>query len=171
MAHEHRLRIKTLLMVLLMVACANLGDLMLKRGMLQIGAVQISPLGIWHALLSTIHNGTIWLGILFLIGFTLCYMLAVSWADYSYVMPAGAFGYAIQTVLAVVILHEAVNPQRWIGVVLIVTGVLLVGQTHPRTTTAVSQPQATALSDALGTDTELSDDGLKLVETAPGQGR
>ncbi len=79
----------------------------------------------------TIHNGTIWLGILFLIGFTLCYMTAVSWADYSYVMPAGAFGYAVQTMLAVVILHESVNAQRWIGVVLIVTGVLLVGQTHP----------------------------------------
>jgi len=121
-------------MVLLMVVCANLGDLMLKRGMLQIGAVQISALGIWHALLSTIHNGTIWLGILFLIGFTLCYMTAVSWADYSYVMPAGAFGYALQTMLAVVILHEAVNAQRWTGVVLIVVGVLLVGQTHPSTT-------------------------------------
>src|SRR5271165_1067510 len=134
MNREPRLRIKTLFMVLLMVVCANLGDLMLKRGMLQIGAVQISLPGVWHALLSTIHNGTIWLGILFLIGFTLCYMTAVSWADYSYVMPAGAFGYAVQTMLAVVILHEAVNAQRWVGVVLIVAGVLLVGQTHPSTT-------------------------------------
>jgi uncharacterized membrane protein len=34
----------------------------------------------------------------------------------------------------VVILHEAVTRQRWIGVVLIVTGVLLVGQTRPSTT-------------------------------------
>lgn len=118
----------------MMVVCANLGDLMLKRGMLQIGAVQISGVGVWSALLSTIHNGTIWLGILFLLGFTFCYMTAVSWADYSYVMPAGAFGYAIQTMLAVTILHEAVTAQRWIGVVLIVTGVLLVGQTHPSTT-------------------------------------
>jgi uncharacterized membrane protein len=117
-----------------MVACANLGDLMLKRGMLQIGAVKISVPGILHASLSTIHNGTIWLGIVFLIGFTLCYMTAVSWADYSYVMPAGAFGYAVQTMLAVAVLHEAVNPQRWVGVVLIVVGVLLVGQTHPSTT-------------------------------------
>jgi len=134
MSHERRLRIKTLFMVLLMVVCANLGDLLLKRGMLQIGAVQISVPGLWHALLATIHNGTIWLAILFLLGFTLCYMTAVSWADYSYVMPAGAFGYALQTLLAMVILHEAVNAQRWIGVVLIVTGVLLVGQTHPSTT-------------------------------------
>jgi len=136
MSHEHRLRIKTLFMVLLMVVCANLGDLLLAKGMKQIGAVQMSGPGIWHALLSTIHNGTIWVGILFLIGFTLCYMTAVSWADYSYVMPAGAFGYALNTMLAVVILHEVVNAQRWIGVVLIVFGVLLVGQTHPSTTTA-----------------------------------
>jgi uncharacterized membrane protein len=135
MSHEHRLRFKTLVMVLLMVICANLGDLMLKRGMLQIGAVQISPSGVWQALLSTIHNGTIWVGILFLIGFTFCYMTAVSWADYSYVMPAGAFGYALQTMLAVVILHEVVAARRWLGVVLIVVGVLLVGQTHPSTTT------------------------------------
>jgi uncharacterized membrane protein len=134
MKREHRLRLKTLLMVLLMVVCANAGDLMLKRGMLQIGAVQISSAGFWHALLSTIHNASIWVGILFLIGFTFCYMTAVSWADYSYVMPAGAFGYALQTALAVVILHEAVNAQRWIGVTLIVVGVLLVGQTHPSTT-------------------------------------
>jgi uncharacterized membrane protein len=121
-------------MVLLMVVCANTGDLLLKKGMLQIGAVQTTPVGIWQALLSTIHNGTIWLGILFLIAFTFCYMTAVSWADYSYVMPAGAFGYAIQTALAVVILHEEVSTERWMGVVLIVAGVLLVGQTHPSTT-------------------------------------
>jgi uncharacterized membrane protein len=134
MSTERRLRVKTLAVVLVMVVCANLGDLMLKRGMLQIGAVQISGNGVWHALLSTIGNSTIWLGILFLLAFTFSYMTAVSWADYSYVMPAGAFGYAIQTMLAVVVLHEAVTTQRWIGVVLIVTGVLLVGQTRPSTT-------------------------------------
>jgi drug/metabolite transporter (DMT)-like permease len=134
MTTDQRVRYKTLFMVSLMVVSANLGDLMLKRGMVQIGAVEMSRSGLWRALLSTAHNGTIWLGILFLIGFTLCYMTAVSWADYSYVMPAGAFGYAVQTLLAVVILHEAVSGRRWFGVALIVMGVLLVGQTHPVTT-------------------------------------
>jgi uncharacterized membrane protein len=134
MSHERRLRFKTLLVVLLMVLCANAGDLMLKRGMLQIGAVQVSTTGLGRALFSTIHNGTIWLGIAFLLAFTLCYMTAVSWADYSYVMPAGAFGYAVQTTLAVVVLHELVTPKRWVGVVLICVGVLLVGQTKPNTT-------------------------------------
>jgi uncharacterized membrane protein len=134
MSHEHRLRFKTLVMVLLMVVCANTGDLMLARGMKQIGHVQISVPGLQHALWMTIQNASIWVGICFLIGFTLCYMTAVSWADYSFVMPAGAFGYAIQTMLAIVVLHESVSSQRWVGVTLICAGVLLVGQTKPNTT-------------------------------------
>jgi uncharacterized membrane protein len=138
MNHEHRLRFKTLVMVLLMVVCANTGDLLLKRGMTQIGEVRISPAGLWQALLATIHNPTIWLAILFLLGFTLCYMTAVSWADYSYVMPAGAFGYALQTFLAIVVLHETVNAKRWFGVMAICIGVLLVGQTKPSTTSTVA---------------------------------
>jgi uncharacterized membrane protein len=132
-----RLRIKTLFMILAMVVCANVGDLLLKRGMTQIGAVQISPSGLEHALRLTVTSGTIWIGILFLTGFMLSYMTVLSWADYSYVMPAGAFGYALLTLLAVVFLHESVSARRWIGVVLICVGVLLVGQTKPRTTEAV----------------------------------
>ena len=134
MSHEHRLRFKTLVVVLLMVVCANTGDLMLARGMKQIGNVVISVSGLQHALWMTIQNASIWIGIAFLIGFTLCYMTAVSWADYSFVMPAGAFGYAIQTMLAIVVLRETVSAQRWIGVTLICAGVLLVGQTKPNTT-------------------------------------
>ena len=140
MSHEHRLRFKTLVMVLLMVVCANTGDLMLARGMKQIGNVRISIPGLQHALWMTIQNASIWIGILFLIGFTLCYMTAVSWADYSFVMPAGAFGYAIQTMLAIVVLHETVSPKRWIGVTLICAGVLLVGQTKPNTTNVAVLP-------------------------------
>jgi drug/metabolite transporter (DMT)-like permease len=58
-------------------------------------------------------------------------------------MPAGAFGYALQTLLAVMILHETVSPRRWIGVALICVGVVLVGQTKPRTTTARAGQEAT----------------------------
>src|SRR5437773_5315408 len=142
MASERRLRIKTLVMVLAMVVCANVGDLMLKRGMRQIGVVNVSPNALGHSFWLTVTNPTIWIGILFLIGFMASYMTVVSWADYSYVMPAGAFGYAILTLLAVVFLHESVSPRRWIGVVLICVGVLLVGQTKPRTTAVASEAVA-----------------------------
>jgi len=142
MGHELRVRIKTLVVILVMVLCANVGDLMLKRGMSQIGAVALSPAGLKHAFLLTVTNGTIWIGILFLIGFTVSYMTVMSWADYSYVMPAGAFGYALLTLLAVVFLRETVSPRRWFGVVLICIGVLLVSQTKPRTTEVAHQQAA-----------------------------
>ena len=142
MASERRLRIKTLVMVLAMVVCANAGDLMLKRGMSHIGAVQLTASGFAQAFRLTAASGTIWIAIFFLTGFMLSYMTVLSWADYSYVMPAGAFGYAILTLLAVVFLHEAVSPRRWAGVVFICIGVLLVGQTKPRTTSAVSEALA-----------------------------
>lgn len=141
MGTEGRLRLKTLVMVCAMVLCANAGDLLLKRGMLQIGAVELSVQGVVHAFRLTVTNGTLWIGILFLCGFMLSYMTVLSWADYSYVMPAGAFGYALLTFFAVIFLHEAVSARRWVGVVLICVGVLLVGQTKPRTT-AVSQEVA-----------------------------
>jgi uncharacterized membrane protein len=142
MPSERRLRIKTLLMVLAMVVCANAGDLMLKRGMSQNGAVVLTAAGLAHAFRLTVTNGTIWIGIFFLTGFMVSYMTVLSWADYSYVMPAGAFGYALLTLLAVVFLHESVSPRRWVGVVLICIGVLLVGQTKPRTTELASEAVA-----------------------------
>ncbi len=129
-------------MVLAMVVCANAGDLMLKRGMSQIGAVELTGSGLVQALRLTVTSGTIWAGILFLMGFMVSYMTVLSWADYSYVMPAGAFGYALLTLLAVVFLHESVTPRRWIGVLLICVGVLLVGQTKPRTTAVASEAAA-----------------------------
>jgi len=134
--------VKTLIMVLVMVMCANAGDLMLKRGMSQIGAVQLTASGLLHAFRLTVTNGTIWTGIFFLTGFMVSYMTVLSWADYSYVMPAGAFGYALLTLMAVVFLHESVSSRRWFGVVLICVGVLLVGQTKPRTTEVVSEALA-----------------------------
>ena len=142
MASERRLRIKTLVMVLAMVVCANAGDLLLKRGMTEIGAVQLTASGLAQAFRLTVASGTIWVAILFLSGFMLSYMTVLSWADYSYVMPAGAFGYALLTLLAVVFLHESVSARRWVGVVLICAGVLLVGQTKPRTTSVVSEARA-----------------------------
>jgi uncharacterized membrane protein len=134
MHSQKKLRIRTLLMVFALVVGSNIGDLMLKRGMTEIGAVELTAAGLAHAFPLTVTNSKIWIGILFLIGCTAGFMTLLSWADYSYVMPVGAFGYAMLTLLAVIFLHEQVSLQRWIGVILICFGVLLVGRTKPRTT-------------------------------------
>lgn len=137
MSNERKLRVKTLVTVFVMVVCATTGDSVMKHGMTQIGPVSLTQAGIIHGLSAAMSSGTIWLAILFLIGFMLSNMTVLSWADYSYVMPASAMGYAAVTLVGVVALGETVSPRRWLGVGLICVGVFLVGQTRPQTTTVM----------------------------------
>lgn len=136
MSHERRLRVKTLAIVCLMVVCGAVGNVFLKRGMDRIGPVDLALASLAHAFWLTVASATIWLGVVCLLGFFLLYLLVLSWADYSYVMPASAFGYAVVAFLGVAVLGEAVSFRRWMGVALICLGVMLVGQTKPRTTGA-----------------------------------
>jgi uncharacterized membrane protein len=138
MSHERKLRLKTLLMVFAMMVCATTGDSLLKHGMTEIGPVSLSHGALFEGLRMAMTSRTIWLAILFLIGFTLTNMTVLSWADYSYVMPASAIGYVAVTFVGMTLLGETVSPRRWIGVALICIGVVLVGQTKP-STSAVAQ--------------------------------
>jgi drug/metabolite transporter (DMT)-like permease len=130
-----RLRKKTHLLVVLMVFFSSVGDILLSKGMKQVGSVSVaSPASLVRAFFHTITNGTIWLGIGSFLMFFVCYMLVLSWADYSYVMPASAIGYAIVPLLGYALLGEVVSSTRWAGVGFICLGVMLVGRTPPRTT-------------------------------------
>ena len=132
---------KTLVMVFVMMVCATTGDSLLKRGMTQIGPVTLDHAGLFQAFRLAMTSPTIWLAILFLIGFMLSNMTVLSWADYSYVMPASAFGYVAVTFVGMTLLGETVSPRRWIGVALICAGVFLVGQTKPSTSAVAEAVQ------------------------------
>jgi drug/metabolite transporter (DMT)-like permease len=123
-------------MVFAMMVCATTGDSLLKRGMSEIGPVTLTHGGLFRAFRLAMTSTTIWLAILFLIGFMLSNMTVLSWADYSYVMPASAIGYVAVTFVGMTLLGETVSSRRWIGVVLICVGVFLVGQTKPSTSAA-----------------------------------
>jgi uncharacterized membrane protein len=141
MSNERKLRVKTLVMVFAMMVCATTGDSLMKHGMTEIGPVALTHAGLFQAFRSAMTSGTIWLAILFLVGFMISNMTVLSWADYSYVMPASAIGYAAVTFVGMVALGETVSPRRWIGVALICVGVFLVGQTKPRTSTVMEMVQ------------------------------
>jgi len=121
-------------MVFAMMVCATAGDSLLKRGMSEIGPVALDQAGLFQAFQLAMTSPTIWLAIVFLIGFMLSNMTVLSWADYSYVMPASALSYIAVTFVGMTLLGETVSPRRWVGVALICVGVFLVGQTKPSTT-------------------------------------
>jgi drug/metabolite transporter (DMT)-like permease len=117
-----------------MVVFSSLGNVLLSKGMKQVGEVSdFSPAALLPIFLKTFTNGSIWLGILSLLLFFVSYLLLLSWADLSYVLPASAIGYALVALFGYLLLGETVSPMRWLGVLFICGGVALVGGTDPST--------------------------------------
>jgi drug/metabolite transporter (DMT)-like permease len=127
--------IRIVVVIALTVIANTFGNLLLSAGMKRVGEIRSwTPDALAMALLRIFTVGTIWLGIGALIIFFILYLVLLSWADYSYVQPASAAGYALVPLLAFVIFREPVSPAQWAGVLLITIGVGLVGRTPARTT-------------------------------------
>jgi drug/metabolite transporter (DMT)-like permease len=129
------LHVKTYLLIFFMVLFAPLGNILLSKGMKQIGSAKNwVPSDALPILAKILTSTYIWLGIASLLAFFVAYMLVLTWADYSYVQPASAFSYAVVAILSYFLLGEVVPPLRWAGIAVICLGVLVVGHTPPRTT-------------------------------------
>jgi len=89
-----------------------------------------SPLGYIHAL----FNPWVAVGVSLLLLWMLSQMALLSWADLSYVLPVTSIGYVLAALAGRVFLDELISPARWTGVMLIMTGVALVGRTAHSTT-------------------------------------
>jgi uncharacterized membrane protein len=135
MSVARRVRLKTYVMIVLMVVFGPTGDALLREGMKQTGGVALTSVrSIFEGLERGFQNDIVWMGMLSLIIFFVCYLLVLSWADYSFVGPASAISYAVVTFLGWVALGETVPSLRWVGVLVICLGVFLVGHTPTRTT-------------------------------------
>ena len=135
MNSEPKTRRRTYLLLATMVFFSSIGNVLLSKGMRQVGEVDgFSPVVLLSVFLKTFMNSSIWLGIFSLLLFFVSYLLLLSWADLSYVQPASAIGYAVVALLGCLLLGESVSPTRWMGVLFICGGVALVGGTDPSTT-------------------------------------
>ena len=129
------LRAKTYILLALIVLFGSSGNILLSRGMKQIGAVRVvSAMGLVKLFMGIFTSGWIWMGIGTLLLFLACSMLVLSWADYSYVAPASATVYAVVPLVGHFLLGEKVMPLRWVGVLIVCVGVGLVGNTALSTT-------------------------------------
>ena len=128
------LHFKTLILILIMISVAPLGDTFLGKGMKQVGSMTgWLPGELFRFFFRAFTNGTIWIAIGLLLAYFVAYLLVLSWADYSYVQPASSASYVLIALLAHFVLHETISPVRWLGVAVICTGVFVVGHTHPKT--------------------------------------
>jgi uncharacterized membrane protein len=126
----NRLQWKTRLFAAIVILTNAFGNFFLTWGMKHRGqALTNSPLSYIKAIFSP------WVaaGIVLLILWLLTRMALLSWADLSYVLPVTAFGYVASALMGHFFLGELITPGRWLGTLLIVAGVILVGLSQPRT--------------------------------------
>jgi drug/metabolite transporter (DMT)-like permease len=102
---------------------ASFGDISLSRGMKRVGAISATR---WTELIAAVFNPWVALGILLLLGFFAAYLSALSWSDLTYVLPATSLGYVLLALLSVWLLGERVSVSRWIGILLVSSGVAIV---------------------------------------------
>lgn len=135
MTPHKALHLKTYLLIAVMIIAGPMGNVLLGKGMKHIGEFAFwPPPELLHSGLRIFTTGSIWLGIASLIAFFVAYMLALSWADYSFVQPVSSLAYGVVALLGYWMLGERVSPLRWVGIAVICLGVFVVGQTNPRTT-------------------------------------
>lgn len=108
-------------------ASAAFGQILVRRGMLQVGSLEnYAPLALityfWHALCNPyVIGGTILNAIFYFL-----FLAALSWTGVTVVLPMTAIEYGFAALLAVTMLKEAVPPARWVGIMFVIFGVILI---------------------------------------------
>ena len=124
------LHFKTRLFVCIVVLANVAGNTLLSAAMRKMGVTGFDPSAYLALLLHPAAAG----GVVLLALGMLFQMALLSWADLTYILPVTALGYVLTAVSGKFLLHDAVPPDHWIGILLISTGVALVSQTPPRGT-------------------------------------
>ena len=136
---------KTLVVLFVAICAQTLGDVCLTKGMKSIGEVNtLDPTELFHIGVQVFTTPYVWLGILILSLFFGLYLVALSWADLSFVLPVTAFGYVMNAFLSWQLLGEHVSPARWLGTLIICFGVAVVAKTEQRTTKVAEQLEVEA---------------------------
>ena len=118
---------KTAIAVLVIALASSAGEVLIARGLKQIGEISTLQLRELLVIGGRILTKRDFLAGLFSMAISFCAFLAVlSWADLSYTIPATSLSYVISTLGARLVLQEKINPLRWSGTILVCFGVALI---------------------------------------------
>jgi len=123
--------VKSLIVITLVIVLKVFANVSLSEGMTQIGEIEFSrlldPLALFVLGFQTLTNFWIILAMFLLVIYIILFLSALSWLDLSYLLPMTTLGYALNALLAWLLLGEEIAITRWMGTLLIMIGVLVVG--------------------------------------------
>jgi uncharacterized membrane protein len=122
--------LKTLVLVLIASIVGGAGHVMLSKGMKTIGDMtEASAQRVGGMAVRAVTNPWVVFGVFLQASFFAMYLMLLSRAEVSQLLPMTALDYIVVVFLAHVLLAEAVTPARLFGVGLITIGVLMVWRT------------------------------------------
>ncbi len=118
---------KTVVVMLLAVTAGTVGDLLLTKGMKELGDLSAMNLrGILSAAYQALTSPKLVLGTAMLAVFFFLWLAVLSWEDLTVALPMQALNYVLVAFLSQYFLGEIVTPLRWAGTVLVCIGVILI---------------------------------------------
>jgi drug/metabolite transporter (DMT)-like permease len=119
--------LKTVIVMILAVTAGTVGDILLAKGMKEMGDISTMNLrGILNVAGQALTSSKLIIGTAMLAGFFFLWLAVLSWEDLSVALPMQALNYVLVAFLSQYFLGETVSPLRWAGIVLICIGVTIV---------------------------------------------
>lgn len=120
---------KSLILILLSIGLAVAGQIYLKIGMTQVGAIDSESLILWkETLVKVFGMFHVWFGLILYGLSAISWLVVLSRVDLSFAYPFAALGYVAVVLVSPLFLREVVSPLRWMGVLTICLGVIMVAR-------------------------------------------
>ena len=118
---------KTALMITIIVFSTAASDVLIARGARQVKRLSVFKLSEIPVITPRIlSNVSLLSGVLMAAASFFAFLIVLSWADLSLVLPATSLSYVIATLGSKIILRERINRLRWTGTFLVCAGVALI---------------------------------------------
>ena len=119
--------LKTVIVMFLAVSAGTVGDILLAKGMKEMGDLSVMNLrGILDAAMRALTSPKLIFGTAMLAIFFFLWLAVLSWEDLSVALPMQALNYVLVAFLSQYFLGEVVSPLRWAGTVLVCVGVMMI---------------------------------------------
>ncbi|HKQ06968.1 MAG TPA: EamA family transporter [Blastocatellia bacterium] len=117
----------TALMIALVVLGGSIGDVLITKGMKQVGEIAtLNGRELLRIAGRALTNKWFLFGLFFMTVSFFSFLAVLSWAALSLVLPATSVSFVITTIGAKLILKEKISSVRWAGIVLVCVGVALI---------------------------------------------
>jgi transporter family protein len=120
---------RVLVAMTLAAASAALGQIFVRRGMLQVGSLEnYAPLALASYFWEALRNPYVIAGTVLNAAFYFLFLAALSWTNVTVALPMTAIEYGFAAILAILMLKEQVSVVRWAGIALVIFGVILIAR-------------------------------------------